>query len=76
MVAPITATSQVDLRGYARLVTFTSYAAIHLQRLPKQLAIVLSMLCDALMIGSLHLDDELHDNVSVCSINGRVCPWS
>lgn len=29
----------------------------------QQLAIVLSMICDALMIGSLHLDDELDDNV-------------
>lgn len=29
----------------------------------QQLAIALPMLCEALMIGSLHLDDELHNNV-------------
>lgn len=43
------------------------HAAIHLQRLPKCISqqIVLSMLCEALMIGSLHLDDELCDSIYI-----------
>ena len=32
----------------------------------QQLAIVLFMPCEALMIGSLHLDDELHDDNYFC----------